>query len=120
MFDFLDKENLSISSILSPFNFLCKSDVSALIKKTSNFKRKVLKLVKENQNSSQFFSRSVPELNLEAEDNVNTLDSFGPYCNKVGLTKNSLQNYLSFSGDPLKFSNGSIIELNKYRASKYI
>ena len=94
--------------------------MSALIKKTSNFKRKVLKLVKENQNSSQFFSRSVPELNLEAEDNVNTLDSFGPYCNKVSLTKNSLQNYSSFSGDPLKFSNGSIIELNKYRASKYI
>ena len=49
LFDFLDKENLSISSILSPFNLMCKSDMGALIKKPSNFKRKVLKLVKENQ-----------------------------------------------------------------------
>ena len=34
LFDFLEKENLSISTILSPFNLLCKSDISALIKKT--------------------------------------------------------------------------------------
>ena len=37
----------------------------------------------------------------------------------MGLTKTSLQNYSSFSGVPLKFSNGSIIELNKYQAGKY-
>ena len=93
--------------------------MSALIKKPSNFKRKVLKLAKENQNNIQFFSSLVPEINLEAEDDVNSLDSLGPYCDKVGLTKTSFQNYSSFSGDPLKFSNGSIIELNKYRAGKY-
>ena len=69
--------------------------------------------------NSQFFSSLVPELNLEAEDNVNSLDSLGPYCDKVGLTKTSFQNYSSFSGHPLKFSNGSIIELNKYWAGKY-
>ena len=69
---------------------MCKSDMSALIKKPSNFKRIVLKLIKENQNNSQFFSSLVPELNLEAEDNVNLLDSPRPYCDKVGLTKTSL------------------------------
>ena len=37
----------------------------------------------------------------------------------MGLTKISLENYSSFSGVPLKFSNGSIIELNKYQAGKY-
>ena len=35
LFNFLDKENLSISSILSPFSLLCKSDMSVLIKKSS-------------------------------------------------------------------------------------
>ena len=90
--------------------------MSALIKKPSNFKRK---LVKENRNNSQFFSSLVPELNLEAEDNNNSLDSLGSYCDKVGLTKTSFQNYSSLLGDPLKFSNESIIDLNKYQAGKY-
>ena len=90
--------------------------MSALIKKPSNFKRK---LVKENRNNSQFFSSLVPELNLEAEDNNNLVDSLGSYCDKVGLTKTSFQNYSSLLGDPLKFSNGSIIDLNKYQAGKY-
>ena len=66
--------------------------MGTLIKKLSNFKRNVLiKLVKQNQNS-QFLSGLVSELNLEAGDTVNLLDSLGPYCNKVGLTKTSLQN----------------------------
>ena len=47
--------------------------------------------MKQNQNS-QFLSGLVSELNLEAGDIVNLLDSLGPYCNKVGLTKTSLQN----------------------------
>ena len=47
--------------------------------------------MKQNQNS-QFLSGLVSELNLEAGDTVNLLDSLGPYCNKVGLTKTSLQN----------------------------
>ena len=80
---------------------------------------KVLKLVKINEKNSQFFFSLVPELNHEAEDNVNSLDSLGPYCDEVGLIKTSVQNYSSFSGVPLKFSNGFIIELNKYQAGKY-
>ena len=42
------------------------------------------------------------------------LNSLGPYCDKVGLTKTSLHNCSSLSEVPLKFSNGSIIDLNKY------
>ena len=40
LFDFLDKENLSISSVLSLFNLICKSDMSALIKNHLTLKGK--------------------------------------------------------------------------------
>lgn len=48
--------------------------------------------LKQNQNNSSFLSSLLPELNPEAKDNANLLDPLGSYCDKMGLTKTSLQN----------------------------
>ena len=54
---------------------------------------------------------NLPALNLNASSHSS--DSIGPYCGKISFTKWLISSHSSYSGPPVLFSNGSILEISK-------
>ena len=75
----------------------------------SNFKRKVQRYFKRNEHDVEYLN--LPALNLDASSHSS--NSIGPYCDKISFTKSLISSHSSYSGPPVIFSNGSILEISK-------
>ena len=122
--NFIDQHaSLSSLDLVKGINLLMNYDftTSGIIKKPSNFKRKMESLLKKHKNDPVFLNLPVPELVISHVSNFpHSSSSLGEYCDKMSFTKDNIENYEAFSGPPFfNFTVGAIFELEDFCIKKY-
>ena len=120
LFKYIDENNLQNKEILPvlklPYNRVLPAlkipynrDMEFSLGSISNFRRKVQKYFKQDQHNVEYLN--LPVLNLDASSHSS--DSIDPYCDKISFTKSFSSFHSSYSGPPVLFSNGLILEISK-------
>ena len=109
LFKYIDDNNLPNKEILPALKLLYNRDMEFSLGSISNFKRKIQRYFKRNQHDVEYLN--LPVLILDASSHSS--DSIGPYCDKISFTKSLISSHSSYSGPPVLFSNGSVLEISK-------
>ena len=91
------------------WNFFIIRDTEFSLGSISNFERKVQSYFKQKEHDVEYWN--LPALNHQASSH--SFDSISPYCDKISFTKSLISSHLSYSGLPVLFSNGSVLEISK-------
>ena len=108
-FKYIDDNNLPNKEILPALKLFFNRDMQFSLGSISNFKRKIQRYFKRNEHDVEYLN--LPVLNLDASSHSS--DSIGPYCDKISFTKSLISSHSSYSGPPVLFSNGSVLEISK-------
>ena len=107
----LDEENISTNQIIPCLATLSKKSenvIANIVKKPHNFVQKTKNYLQNNPNDLE---KLHPDFSEEGTEEVSA-GHVSVFCQNLGITVYTLENYSNFKNKFLSNNNGSILEIN--------